>query len=75
MVPSSRLLGRRFVLKKTMNDAGMKWRTCSLLMMMTKGSVCRSTSPTLETAVMALVFMPIFFVPSIKATAKTLKTQ
>ncbi|KAG0372501.1 hypothetical protein BGX24_000161 [Mortierella sp. AD032] len=28
-----------------------------------------------ETAVMALVFLPIVFVPSVKATAKTLKTQ
>ncbi|KAF9906739.1 hypothetical protein EC991_000332 [Linnemannia zychae] len=28
-----------------------------------------------ETAVMALVFLPIFFVPSVKAAAKTLKTQ
>jgi hypothetical protein len=29
----------------------------------------------LETVVMAIVFLPIFFVPSVKATAKTLKTQ
>jgi len=29
----------------------------------------------LETAVMFLVFLPIFFVPSIKASVKTLKTQ
>ncbi|KAG0317157.1 hypothetical protein BGZ97_005844 [Linnemannia gamsii] len=28
-----------------------------------------------ETVVMAIVFLPIFFVPSVKATAKTLKTQ
>ncbi|KAF9095762.1 hypothetical protein BGX23_012690 [Mortierella sp. AD031] len=28
-----------------------------------------------ETAVMSLVFLPIFFVPSVKATTKTLKTQ
>ncbi|KAF8933903.1 hypothetical protein BGZ58_006054 [Dissophora ornata] len=71
-----------YIVRNHVNDPSLSWAQ-NISSLLDNGNILSRDSkwsPLLgfwvaETAVMFLVFLPIFFVPSVKATKKTLKTQ